>query len=184
LRPPAQTFNKPMCQSNQCVIDIETTSFQPWQGKIICIGIKDIYSGKTQVFQDEHQEAMLIQFLQNFNKNNYNEIIGFNLSYDMRYIFAKCLQYRIPINGFISKRQTDLMTILKSVKKGYSYNTPGTLDDWAQSLLGKRKLFHNTQIPELYKQGRINDIIEYNINDIELTYELWKRIDLVMGGID
>jgi DNA polymerase elongation subunit (family B) len=182
LRPPAQTFNTPIPQSNQCVIDIETTNFEPWSGKIICIGIKDIYSGETQVFQDEHEESMLIQFLQYFNKKSFREIIGFNIPYDMRYIFAKCVQYKIPTNRLFSIRQTDLMMILKSVTGGYNFNQPGTLDDWTQALLGRKKLFHNIQIPELYRAGRIQDIIEYNINDLELTHELWKRITFVLAG--
>jgi hypothetical protein len=72
------------------------------------------------------------------------------------------------------------MMILKSVKKGFNFNTPGTLDEWSKSVLGRKKLFHNTEIPELFQQGRISDIIEYNIVDLELTFELWKRIRSVL----
>lgn len=166
--------------NNKCILDIETTSFQPWSGRIICIGVKDISSGEIQVFYDENEESLLLQFFRHINKKQYSEIIGYNIAFDMRFIFARCLLYKLPTNGFFNKTQTDLMMILKNVRKSYNFNQPGTLDDWAKALLGKKKLFDNTKVPELYSQGRIMDLIEYNQNDLELTYELWKRIKIVL----
>lgn len=165
---------------SRCILDIETTSFQPWSGRIICIGIKDACNGDVQVFYDEDEGSLLMRFLRHVNKKHYNEIIGFNLAFDMRFIFARCLRYKIQTYGFFDTVQTDMMMILKNVKKGYNYNQPGTLDDWANALLGKKKLFDNTQVPELYDQGRIQDLFEYNQNDLELTYELWKRVEIVL----
>jgi DNA polymerase elongation subunit (family B) len=164
----------------KCILDIETTDFFPWSGRIICIGIKDTDTGAIQIFQDAHEETLIMQFLKYFNKQDYSEIIGFNLPYDLRYIFAKCLQYKLPSHDFFSKQQKDLMMILKNVKGGYNFNKPGTLGDWSKTLLGKKKLFDNLQVPGLYREGRINDIIKYNRNDLELTYELWKRIVFVL----
>lgn len=167
-------------QNNKCVLDIETTSFQPWSGRIICIGIKDTNTGKISIFQNKDEETILLQFFKYLNKKNFSEIIGYNLGFDVRFLFAKCLQYKLPSHDFFSKQQTDLMMILKNVKGGYNFNKPGTLDEWAQSILGKRKLFHNYQIPQMYRQGRIQDIVNYNKNDLEITYELWKRIVFVL----
>jgi len=161
-------------------LDIETTSFQPWSGRIICIGVKDISNGEVQVFYDENEESLLLKFFRHINKKQYSEIIGYNIAFDMRFIFARCLRYKLHANGFFDKIQTDLMMILKNVKKGYNFNQPGKLNDWAIALLGKEKLFDNTKVPELYSQGRIKDLIEYNQNDLELTYELWKRIKIVL----
>ncbi|GAG39009.1 unnamed protein product, partial [marine sediment metagenome] len=138
-------------------------------------------SGEIKIFQDEHEETLIMQFLKYFNKKNYNEVIGFNIPYDLRYIFAKCLKYRIPANGFFSLKQTDLMMILKNVKQGYNFNQPGKLNDWTKTIFGKQKLYQNTEIPELYRRGRIKDIIEYNTQDLQLEYELWKRITFVLG---
>ena len=165
---------------SKCILDIETTSFEPWSGKIICIGVKDTDDGETKVFYDEHEESLLLLFFRHMNKKQYREVIGYNLSFDMRFIFARCLKYRLYANGFFNKKQTDLMHILKNVNRGFNYNQPGTLNDWSQALLGKSKLFENTMVPELYKEGRIEDLIEYNRNDLELTYELWRRIRVVL----
>ncbi len=165
---------------NKCILDIETTSFQPWSGRIICIGVKDISNGEIQVFYDGNEESLLIQFFRHINKKQYDEIIGYNLAFDMRFIFARCLLYKLPTNGFFNKTHTDIMMTLKNVRKSYNFNQPGTLDDWSKALLGKNKLFDNTKVPELYNQGRLKELIEYNQNDLELTYELWKRIKIVL----
>jgi hypothetical protein len=72
------------------------------------------------------------------------------------------------------------MKILKGVIKEDNFNKPGTLNQWSQYLLGKNKLFNNKQIIELYIEGRIKEIIEYNKRDLELTYEIWKKIEFVL----
>ena len=171
------------CKHKKCILDIETTSFTPWEpGRIICIGIKDVESGAITVFHDKNEEALLIQFFQYFNKMNYREIIGYNISFDIRFIFSRCLLYKVPACNFFAITYVDLMMILKGVNKGYNFNQPGTLNEWSIFLFGKGKLFENTQVPLLYQQGRIQEIIEYNENDLELTYTLWKRIKVVLDG--
>lgn len=166
----------------KCVLDIETESYFPTDGRIICIGIKEIDSGEVKEFYDKSEEILLTKFLRYFNKKKFKEIIGYNIHFDARFIFAKCLKYRIHGGAFFSAFYTDLMMILKSVKRVYNFNRPGTLDEWARFLLGKGKLLNNASIPALYRQGRIAEILEYNRNDVEITYELWRRITFVLDG--
>ena len=83
--------------NSKVILDIETTSFEPWSGKIICIGVKDANDGETNVFYDEHEESLLLLFFKHMNKKKYREVIGFNLSFDMRFIFARCLKYKLPV---------------------------------------------------------------------------------------
>jgi DNA polymerase elongation subunit (family B) len=163
------------------VLDIETSCFLPWQGKIILIGVMNVSNKEIRIFQDQDEMELLIRLFKYYEQERFEEIIGFNLPYDLRYIFIKCLQYKIPANGFFTLKQTDIMTILKDLGINNSFNKPGTLDDWAQTILGKKKTFQNHQIPGLYLNNRIVDIIKYNKNDLILTYELWQRIQTTMG---
>jgi len=165
----------------KCILDIETTGFNPWAGRIICIGIKSIDSDEVTVFYDDHEETMLVRFLQYFSKNNFREIIGFNIGFDIRYILGRCLRYRIPANGFFTATSTDLMRALNGFKRTYNFNRPGTLDEWARFLLGKGKLLNNASIPALYRQGRIAEILRYNKNDVQITFEIWERTNSVLG---
>ncbi|MCK4827840.1 hypothetical protein KA005_69570, partial [bacterium] len=57
-------------------------------------------------------------------------------------------------------------------------------NQWASYLLGEQKLYNNRQIPQLYLDGKIREIIEYNRKDVELTYKLWQRIQQVFGDVD
>jgi len=166
----------------KCVLDIETECQFPTDGRIICIGAKEIHSGEVKEFYDKSEEILLTRFLKYFNEKNFKEIIGFNVFYDIRFIFAKCLKYKIHGGTFFSAFYTDIMMILKSVRRVYNFNRPGTLDQWARFLIGKGKIMNNASVPALYRQGRINEILEYNRNDVEITFELWERIIFVLDG--
>lgn len=172
-----------MKYTKKCVLDIETTSFIPWNdGRIICIGIKDVKSGETIVFFDEDEKTLLMRFLKYFERKKFQKIIGFNTGFDARFIFVRCLRHKISANGFFKSDFVDLMEILHKFKRAYAFDRPGTLDEWARFLLGKGKLLKNNSIPALFKQGCLDEIIRYNKNDVELTFELWKKIMLVLHG--
>jgi len=166
--------------NKKCVIDIETNG-DPWTGRIISIGIMDVNSREITIFYEENEEILLMHFLQFFNKNGFNHIIGFNVSYDIRFIFSKCLKYRLTANGFFKAPTTDLMVLLKKINTSFSYNRPGQLSEWGK-LIGKNKMLKSAPVPILFQQKKMDEILAYNKNDLELTYELWKRIRLVLDG--
>lgn len=168
-------------ENKKCIIDIETTSLNPWEGRIICIGLKDIQSGDAIVFQDDHEYTMLMRFFEYFNRRKFNEIIGFNIDFDLRFLTAKALKYKITsANGFFTATSTDVMAILNRYKRLNSTFRWGTLDEWSRFLLGKGKTINGASIPELYRQRRIEEIVKYNENDVEITYELWQCIHTIM----
>jgi len=170
-------------QNKKCVIDIETTSLNPWEGRIICVGIKDVESGETLVFQDDHEYAMLMRFFEYFIRRKFDEIIGFNIDFDLRFLTAKALKYKISsANGFFTATATDVMAILNRYKRLNSTFRWGTLDEWSRFLLGKGKILNGASVPELYRQRRVDEIVKYNENDVEITYELWRCIDAIMGA--
>ena len=172
-------------ENRKCILDIETTDFIPWNdSRIICIGIRDTNSHAIPVFYHDHEETLILRFLQYFNRKQFQEIIGYNVPYDIRFIFSRCLKYQIPAPEFLNAVNTDIMKILKWLNGGYNYNKPGTLNQWASYLLGEQKLYNNRQIPQLYLDGKIREIIEYNRKDVELTYKLWQRIQQVFGDVD
>ena len=167
-----------------CVLDIETEALEPTEGRIFCIGALDVDTEHIQVFYGEDEELMLNHFLQYFEEENFREIVGFNVHFDLRYIFAKCLKYEIPANRFFFANVVDIMKILKSVRNGYTLNKPGTLNEWARGVLGKEKIKLNSSIQDLYNQGKIRDIVAYNKEDLRLTYRLWERINNVLWAVN
>jgi len=163
-----------------CIIGIETESLDPKVGRIICIGIKDIESGEIKVFYCPNEEVMVKQFVSFFNKMKYNEIIGYNILFDIRFLFAKCLKYKISARGLFSTRFTDLMIIMKSTRNIFSLNNAGTFDEWCEFLFHKRKILNPEEIPLIYQGGGIDEIIKYNKDELEMVFRLWERIDYVL----
>ena len=167
--------------NNKCVIDIETEDLEPTQGRIICIGVKDCQTGKTTVFYYDDEEEMIKTFLEYYKKKGFTEIIGSNGLFDIRFIFAKCLKYGLAANWFFSATFTDLMSIMRSVRRIYCYNKPGTLEEWVEFVFDDGKMPLSDSIGKLYEKGRITDILNYNKRDVELTYRLWERVEKVLS---
>jgi DNA polymerase elongation subunit (family B) len=167
--------------NNKCIIDIETEDLEPTQGRIVCIGIKDCQTRKTTVFYHDDEEKMLKVFMEYYKRRVFTEIIGYNVLFDIRFIFAKCLKYGLSANGFFSATFTDLMSIMRSVRRIYCYNKPGTLEEWVEFVFDDGKMPLSDSVGKLYEKGRITDILNYNKRDVELTYRLWERVQKVLN---
>lgn len=169
--------------NKKCVIDIETESLDPKEGRITCIGTLDVENSKTLFFCDDDEQLLLRRFLDFFHDKGFNEIIGYNIMFDIRYIFARCLKYNIPSNGFFKSEFNDLMHTMKSVRKIWSSNRSWGLEDWSRFIFGAGKLLLSDSVDGKYKMRNIDEIIRYNEQDLKLTFMLWKRIqDVLYGG--
>lgn len=168
--------------SEKCILDIETEDLDPKLGRIICIGVRDAETGKDIVFYDENEKQMLKDFLCYFNEKEFLEVIGYNVLFDVRFLFSKCLKYNLSANGFFHSNFNDLMWTMKSVVKRYSWNPPGKLDEWAEFLFGVGKYPLPDSVQKIFENGGISQIIEYNKRDLEITHMLWKRIEKVFSN--
>lgn len=167
------------------VIDIETTGANPWDSRLICIGYKDpsLPTEKPVVIFDESEEKVLLDFLTFFTKGGYSRIIAYNTAFDYRYLFAKCLYYRISCREFCDAKLVDVMQILAQVKEAfvYGYNKSGRLEDWMIFLFNIEKLISFEELLEAWDEKDYAKIIEYNVMDVELTFIIWSLIELVRG---
>jgi uncharacterized protein YprB with RNaseH-like and TPR domain len=163
-----------------CVLDIETTGLLPWEDKLVCIGIRDVDRGKTTVFFDEDEEILLKRFVTYYERNGFHQIIGYNTSFDWRFLFGRCLKYRIPAPKLFNSHIVDLMDNLRSVRRMYSYNKPGKLDQWLQMVFGIGKLEKGESVKDLFEKREFTRIIQYNKQDVDMTYRLWERIRFVL----
>lgn len=162
-----------------CVLDIETDGELWTGGKIVTISIMDVRLKKIYCFFSDTEELTLIEFLQFFNKNNYNHIIGYNINFDRRYIFAKCMAFRLSATKFFKAKTTDLMIILKGINGGYNFNRPGKLSEWLK-IIGKENPYKSAPIPVLAQQKKYEEIKEYNMGHVQAIHDLWKSINFVL----
>ena len=168
------------------VIDVETTGANPWDSRIICISVKDLTLPDSEIktFYDEDEEKMVRDFIEWYEQNAFNEVIGFLVAFDFRFIFAKCLRYIIPAPNFFNSRLYDIANILKQVKGEFVYNMnkQGSLNDWSKFLFGLEKTMTISEVFDAYKKKQIDKIIEYNRNDVLLETLIYSAIVYVKGG--
>ena len=164
------------------VIDIESSGPYPWDGKIVCVGCKNCKDSEVKIFHDDNEEKLIIEFLQYFNRNKFTRLIGYNVAHDYRFLVSKCLKYRIALVDFQYVKLVDVMKILKGSFNGHNFNLnrPGNLNQWSKFLIGRGKLIKDKSVKDLLSENRINEILEYNRVDVELTFQIWDRINQVM----
>jgi len=166
------------------IIDIETTGILPWESRLICISLMDPADPDLEVITiyDEEEEKTVRIFIEVLQQNGIEELIGYNLLFDYRFIFAKCLRYRIAAPILDEQKLYDIMEIMEKGRRGFVYgrNKPGRLEDWTKFLFGESKLMTNREMLQAWGEGRVDDIIKYNRDDVRKTYKLWALAQLVL----
>lgn len=162
-----------------CVVDIETTGFNPWESRIICIGAADISDpDNIVVFHDMDEAKMLNAFLTWFNARDMNQIIGYSVAFDYRFIFYKAMQHRIRCGAWSRSTLFDLRQIMAQVKEAFVYKPgkSGSLAVNAEALLGEKKLMTGEDVLLAWEQKRINDIIDYCRKDVDIELLLYALV--------
>jgi len=188
--PPEKPYYEPSAPpipaDRPVVIDIETTGANPWDSRIICISARDMTMPEAEIrtFYDEDEQKMVNDFLNWYESNAFNKVVGFLVAFDFRFIFAKCLRYLRSSPAFFQSKLYDIANVLKQVKTEFVYNKnkQGSLEDWVSFLFGKHKTITYKEMFEAYQRGEIDKIIEYNKNDVFLTTLIYAAILYVKGG--
>jgi len=166
---------------NKCIADIETKGYLPWNNsRIICIGLLNIQTKTKHVFHNISEEKLIHSFVKFFDSKNFDEIIGYNIAYDIRFILSRCLKYKIPAQQLYQAEITDIIKILSLSIKGENYNKPGKLGEWSSYLFNKTTLYQNGSVKALFSQGKIDEIIAHNSRDLDLTFGIWTRVQEVL----
>jgi len=186
--PPAAPFEPlpPAPPKRSAVINIETTGLMPFDSRIINIAVIDLREPESVVhFFDADESKLVTEFIKWFDASGINELIGFNISFDYRFIFAKMLRYRIVSTQFIDADLYDIMQILKQVKAEFvfGFNKPGTLNEWADYLLDMRPPISQAEVLKAWEEERYKDIEQYNKWKVEATSLLYVLIKYISGEI-
>ena len=166
----------------QCVIDLEMNGTSMWNDTIICLSALDTENPKEIItfHADKSEEELLIQFLKFFNAHRFQNVIGYNVFYDHQVVVTHAIKHRLPVGAFYDVQLTDLMLILKG--RRFTYNQVGSLNEWSKFLLNKEKMQTEDSVPALWRQGKLDQISLYNKQDVELAYQIWKRLHECIGG--
>jgi len=162
-----------------CILDVEIEqgNVQNPEGcLLVLIGVETFvlrngsYQSEKYTWYSRNDLTALEEFLHSFD----GLIIGHNI-FDFDY---RTLRQWLSLDGVVEKT-VDTLNFLrhKTKKRGLS------LDHLARANLGKKKTLDGESTPELWRQGKRDEVIDYNKNDCLLTMELWQHLVMKRNGI-
>jgi hypothetical protein len=166
------------------VINVETTGLTPYESKIQSIGVMNpADAGSVTVFMDESEEKMLRDFADFYYNNGYTGMIGYNVAFDYRFLFAKACRYLVKLKAWDYVTLYDVMTVMKQVKQAFvpGSNAAGSLDVWAEYLLGLKAPMTQQAELDAYAKKQYDVCREYNEYKVMATYKLYVLTNFIMG---
>ena len=172
-------------EKKELILNIETTGLYPWDSRIISIGWLDPRdpNNTTEIVMLSDEEAMIKTFLKFYHENGYNQIIGYNLVFDFRFICARAMYWRLPIAEFLKVDLYDMMQVMQQMRQSFVYgiSKAGTLDQWAEELFNFPKIFTDEEMLTYYAKGEYAKVFSFALDQVLRTYTLyilWKNSEL------
>ena len=161
----------------ELLINIETTDVKPWEGRIYSIAFQDLSTPGAEpwVLINDNEEELIRGFLGIFDEIAPEKLIGFKLTFDHRFIFAKMMLYRIQNKSFKDIEMLDVKQIMDQVQEKFVYfpSKIGTLDNWGKMLLGKGKYGTQETMLKRYISGDFEYVKAFQLRQLELTKGLY-----------
>ena len=171
----------------ELIINIETTGVKPWESRIIAIGVLDPNQLEPQAmnFIEETEEKTLDAFIQFWKSTNYTTLIGYNVSFDYRFLYALMQKYRKTVETWKETDLYDLMQQQKQVKNEFvfGFNPTGKLEEWTTYLFGTKPYAEQKQVFAWYKEKNVEEIVNFNTDKLLKAYLLWVLDKVVSGNI-
>lgn len=154
------------------VFDIETSNFftDPEVGwdnfgalKISVVGVYSYLQNKYFAFDENEMEKMLELF------SNAQKLVGFSMNrYDVPVLDHHFKRLNVPVPNIWEKERVDL---LEEIEMATGQRI--SLSRLAEANLGVKKSRHGSEAIGLYKEGKIDELKEYCLNDVKLTKDLY-----------
>lgn len=159
------------------VFNIETLGIDPLANRIITIGYQDsmVPNENPTIIMQEDEAEMIKAFLTVLKEGEYNELIGYNLSFDYRFILMKAMYYDIDCKEFYECGLYDLMQVAQQGKQSFVYNPQKApnLSNLSDYLFGYPKPFTDVEMMKYYETGEFDKVLEFASGQITRTMALY-----------
>lgn len=175
LIPPVVPPSPP--EKNRLILNIETSGYRPWEHRIISIGLQDPMvpnSNPTTIMLAD--EAQMINALFTIIKEaGYNELVGYGLAFDYRFLLIKAMKYGINCKEFYDMTLYDLMQAAAQGKFSFVYKAqqPPSLSDLADYLWGYPKPFTDLEMIKYWAQGQFDKVVEFTSSQVTRILALY-----------
>ena len=153
-------------------VDIETTGLYPIIYRVVCVGYA--CDGEKHCFIDEDECEILRQSLDFLEPQDC--LIGFNLPFDYGFLVLRSLKHGLNPKKLLSCERVDLLKLVKDVLADKRVSLQGLADYFGLDH-GKTS---GMQVPGLWEAGEYEAIKEHCMNDLDLTAQLFERLEPLM----
>ncbi len=138
-------------------------------------------------YEQNEKQALLafVQFMKDFDPDC-DELVGHNIiGFDLPFIFQRCLANAIQVRPFVNLSEYNVRGVFDTMHRwwlGAKRNV--SLDDiaWALGIeSSKTNEVEGSKVFELYQAGKLEQIREYNLNDVRLTRKVYERMVASFG---
>ena len=165
------------------ILNIETEGYRPWEHKIICIGIQDplVPNSLPVVIMHPDEAFMIASLFMVIKEGNYDELVGYGLSFDFRFLLIKAMKHNINCKEFYDCKLLDLMQAAAQGKFEFMYKpqSPPSLSDLADYLWSYPKPFTDLEMIKYWRSGQSERVLEFasgQITRILALYILFHRV--------
>ncbi|HOW60716.1 MAG TPA: ribonuclease H-like domain-containing protein [Candidatus Moranbacteria bacterium] len=167
------------------------TSFDGAYGRILCIGYA-VDDEKPKNFYNENNEKKTLQEFwdlvnalsiapRNVQYPDYGLIfVGHNvMDFDLRFIYQRSIVLGVKPAYEINFARYRNYPIFDTMKEWVKWSNNGVGLEYLALALGvpsPKDGIDGSQVAEFYKQGKINDILEYCKRDVETAREIYKKM--------
>jgi predicted PolB exonuclease-like 3'-5' exonuclease len=132
--------------------------------------------------QDEKKSLLaFLQYMKGFDPDS-DELVGHNLiSFDLPFIFQRCLVHCISAKPLVDLREYNVRGVFDTMRHWWLGDRRArvSLDDiaWALGIQSSKTAeVEGSKVYDLYVQGRLAEIREYNLNDVRVTRKIYERM--------
>lgn len=132
--------------------------------------------------QDEKKSLLaFLQYMKSFDPDS-DELVGHNLiSFDLPFIFQRCLVHCISAKPLVDLREYNVRGVFDTMRHWWLGDRRArvSLDDiaWALGIQSSKTAeVEGSKVYDLYAQGRLGEIREYNLNDVRVTRKIYERM--------
>lgn len=182
---PTQDFSAPRFnpEDNPLILNIETSGFNPLTDRIISIGFMDpaLDLPEPTIIMKDDEGQMLNELFTVIKQFGYNQLVGYGLSFDFRFIVLKAMKHGLTCQEFAQIGIYDLMQAMAQVKFEFMYfpQKAINLSDVSDFFWNFPKPFTDLEMLKFWKSGRNDKVLDFSRSQIwriSLLYSLFRGI--------
>lgn len=159
------------------VFNIEATGFKPLEDRVISIGLQDpnFPEANPIVLMLADEKQLISAFFEVLEMGGFNELIGYGLSFDYRFILIKAMKYGLFCKEFYDCDLYDLMQACAQGKFSYMYFPQRALklSDVADYFWSYPKPFSDLEMLKYYASGDYNKVVAFTSSQITRILALY-----------